>query len=652
MSAAPLRRSVASLSIPNYRRFFVGQVVSVSGNWMQNVAAMWLVLHLTGSGTMVGLTAAAQFTPLLLLGAWGGLLADRFPKRRLLTVTQTLLALPPLTLFVLVTTGAVQAWMVLALAFLGGIVTAFDNPARQSFVVEIVGADRVVNAVSLNSVLVQSSRIAGPGAAALVIALGGVGPCFLLNGLSFFVMIAALRRMNGRELQPAPPANREKGQLRAALRYVAATPALRLPLVTMAVVGTFSFNFPTLLPLLARFTFHGTATAFALLSSALAVGSIVGALTMGGRERVDNRFIAVAAFAFGATTLLAAVAPSYGLMLLALVLVGAASVSFSAGTNSAVQLEATPEMRGRVMALYSIVFIGSTPIGAPIVGFLASAVDPRAGLALGGIAALATGVVALAGPRRARRAAERLPAAQAVQPDLAVDHRAHVERRARRGEELAGPRAVGVGDPRLAVGGEQPRQEARREVGVLQRVEDVGGEHEVERAAAHELLALRGPVDDGHGRVDPVEREGVGGEGDPVLAPVGGQDVGPGPRGDDRRQGQAAAELEDARPRSGRRGGQRAGQGQAARPQPRPVGHRAPGTALLVTQLLPVDGQDDDDAVRARRVERDAAHRDVEQRRRERLRAHAAHQRQLLGERAAQDVSRVGHDRTDADPAG
>jgi MFS family permease len=403
LSAAPLRRSVASLTLPNYRRFFIGQVVSVSGNWMQNVAAMWLVLHLTGSGTAVGLTAAAQFTPLLLVGAWGGLIADRLPKRRLLTITQALLALPPLILFGLVTTGSVQAWMVIALAFAGGCVTAFDNPARQSFVVEIVGADRVVNAVSLNSVVVQSSRIAGPGAAAAVIALGGVGPCFLINGLSFFVMIAALRRMNPLELQPAPPAVREKGQLRAALRYVAATPALRLPLVMMAVVGTFSFNFPTLLPLLAKFTFHGTATAFALLSGALAAGSITGALTMGSRERVDNRFLALSAFAFGALTLVAAIAPSYGLMLVALALVGVASVSFSAGTNSAVQLAATPEMRGRVMALYSIVFIGSTPIGAPIVGWLSSAVDPRAGLALGGIAALGTGLVALLGPRRAAR---------------------------------------------------------------------------------------------------------------------------------------------------------------------------------------------------------------------------------------------------------
>jgi MFS family permease len=392
--SAALRRSVASLSIPNYRRFFVGQAVSVSGNWMQNVAAIWLVLHLTGSGTAVGLTAAAQFLPLLLVGAWGGLLADRIPKRRLLSITQVLLALPPLALFALVTTGAIEAWMVIALVFLGGVVTALDNPARQAFVAEIVGPDRVVNAVALNGVLVHGSRIAGPGMAAAIIAIGGVGPCFALNALSYVAMLVALRRMDRRALTPAPPARRERGQLREALRYVAATPGLRLPLAMMAVIGTLSFNFPTILPLLARYTFDGNASAYAALTSALAVGSIGGALAMGSRGRVDPRFLVGAALAFGGLTLAAAATPTFALMLVALAATGIASVSFSAGTNSAVQLTAAPEMRGRVMALYSIVFIGSTPIGAPIVGWLAQTLDPRAGLALGGLAALLTGLAA------------------------------------------------------------------------------------------------------------------------------------------------------------------------------------------------------------------------------------------------------------------
>ncbi|MBX5443366.1 MAG: MFS transporter, partial [Solirubrobacteraceae bacterium] len=302
MSAA-LRRSVASLSIPNYRRFFAGQAVSVSGNWMQNVAAMWLVLHLTGSGTAVGLTAAAQFLPLLLLGAWGGLLADRFPKRRLLMITQALLALPSLALFALVATGVIEAWMVIVLVFLCGVVIALDNPARQAFVPEVVGPDRVVNAVGLNSVLLHGSRIAGPGLAAAIIAVGGVGPCFALNALSYAAMLVALRRMDPRALQPAPPARRESGQLREALRYVAATPGLRLPLAMMAVIGTLSFNFPTVLPLLARYTFDGTASAYAALTSALAAGSIIGALAMGSRGRVDPRFLVGAALAFGALTL-------------------------------------------------------------------------------------------------------------------------------------------------------------------------------------------------------------------------------------------------------------------------------------------------------------------------------------------------------------
>ena len=189
---AALRRSFTSLAVPNYRRYFAGQIVSISGNWMQVVAEMWLVLRLTGSGTMVGLVAALQFLPILLLGAWGGLVADRVSKRTLLTLTQTLMALPALALFALTEAGMVQTWVVLALVLARGTVNAFDNPARQSFVVEMVGADRVVNAVSLNSVLVHCARIAGPAAAGAVIALAGVGPCFLVNALSFGAMLVGI----------------------------------------------------------------------------------------------------------------------------------------------------------------------------------------------------------------------------------------------------------------------------------------------------------------------------------------------------------------------------------------------------------------------------------------------------------------------------
>jgi MFS family permease len=392
---AALRRSVSSLSVPNYRRYFVGQVISVSGNWMQLVAQMWLIVKLTGSGVAVGLTAGLQFAPILLLGAWGGLVADRFSKRRVLMITQPLMALPALALWLLVAAGTVEPWMVYALVLVRGVVNAFDNPARQSFVIELVGPERVVNAVSLNSVIVQAGRIIGPAAAGGVIALVGVGPCFALNALSFAAMLVALQRMDVSELHPTAPAQRAPRELRAALGYVAASPALWIPLGMMVVVGTLTFNFQVLLPLLASPTWHGTAATYALLTAAMAVGSVIGALASGARGRVSPRILVVAATAFGAVELIAAMAPSLALQVLALVPLGAVSVTFSAGVNSTMQLNVTPAMRGRVMGLYSMVFLGSTPIGAPLVGWLAEIGGPRAGMALGGAAALAAAGLAV-----------------------------------------------------------------------------------------------------------------------------------------------------------------------------------------------------------------------------------------------------------------
>lgn len=388
-------RSLSSLSVPNYRRFFCGQVVSVSGNWMQNVAEVWLVLKLTHAGWVVGLVAAFQFLPFLLGGAWGGVLADRMDKRRVLMVTQTLMALPALVLFSLAVAGVVEAWMVCLLVLVRGTVNAVDNPARQALVMEIVGPDRVVNAVSLNSVLVHTARIFGPAAAGGIIALFGVAPCFAVNALSFGAMLVALARMDASELRPATPVAREPGQIREAVAYVRRTPALLIPIVSMALVGTFSFNFQVLLPLVATFTWHGTAATYALLTTTMAVGSVAGALASGARGRADGALLVRASALFGVLTLLAAAAPVLPLQLLVLLPLGAASVTFAAGVNSALQLAVEPEMRGRVMALYAVVFLGSTPIGAPIVGWLAGAAGPRAGLALGGVAAL----VAAAGAR-------------------------------------------------------------------------------------------------------------------------------------------------------------------------------------------------------------------------------------------------------------
>jgi len=408
MSAA-VRRSFDSLSVPNYRRYFSGQIVSVSGNWMQMVAEVWLVLELTGSGVAVGLTTALQFLPILLFGAWGGLLADRVSKRRLLIVTQALMALPALALLGVVVAGVVAPWMVFALVFVRGAVNAVDNPTRQSFVIEMVGPGRVVNAVSLNSVIVHSARILGPGVAGVLIAIAGVGPCFAINALTFAAMIFALWGMEPSQLSPSPRAERERGAVRAGLRYVRRTPELAVPLALMALVGAFGLNFQVILPLLARFSFEGGASTYAALVAAMGAGSVLGALATGAHGRTDGRLIAGAALAFGVLALLAALAPSLAVEIPVLALLGGAAVTFAAAINSSLQLAVEPEMRGRVMALYSVVFLGSTPIGGPLAGWLSQAYDPRVALLLAAVAGLSAAWAARASfDRLRRRAAEKI----------------------------------------------------------------------------------------------------------------------------------------------------------------------------------------------------------------------------------------------------
>ena len=391
MSAA-LRRSVSSLEIFNYRRYFAGQVVCLSGNWMQMVAEMWLILELTGSGVAVGVTSALQFLPILIFGAWGGVIADRFAKRKLLIATQSAMAVPAVALFALTATGVVEPWMVFALVFVRGSINAIDNPTRQSFVIEMVGADQVVNAVGLNSVIVHSARIFGPAGAGLMIATVGIAPCFLVNTATFAAMIVALRTMDPGRLAEPPRPDADEGGVGAAIRYVRSEPTLLIPLLMMIVVGTLAFNFQVLLPLLGRFTFDGGPGAYSALAVAMAVGSIAGALAAGARGRVSERLIVGSAAGFGISTILVAAAPTLPLAMAAFVPLGAVSVTFAAAINSTLQLDASPQMRGRVMALYSVVFLGSTPIGGPLVGGLAETFGPRAGLVLGGIAALAAAI--------------------------------------------------------------------------------------------------------------------------------------------------------------------------------------------------------------------------------------------------------------------
>jgi MFS family permease len=401
-----LGRSFASLKIPNYRRYFIGQLVSLSGNWMQMVAEIWVILTLTGSGVAVGLTTALQFLPMLLFGAWGGLIADRVPKRGLLLLTQGLHMIAPLAMLTLALNGVLVPWMVFALVFVRGCVNAVDYPTRQAFVMEMVGGDRVVNAVSLNSVLVHSARIVGPAFAGVLIATVGVEPCFALNAASFAVMILCLRGMDTKELSASELVPRQPGAVRAGLRYVRSDPELWIPLGLMAIVGTLGFNFQAILPLLARFTFDGGPGAYAALVSAMGVGAVIGALVNGARGKVSPLLLAGAAIGFGALSLLAAGAPTLALELVVLAPLGAASVTLAASINSALQLASEPSMRGRVMALYSIVFLGSTPIGGPLAGWLAEAIDPRAALVMAGVAAIGAGLLA----RIAfNRVAERVP---------------------------------------------------------------------------------------------------------------------------------------------------------------------------------------------------------------------------------------------------
>lgn len=381
-----VRRTFSSLAVRNYRIYFAGQAISVSGTWMQAVAQAWLVLELTGSGTAIGFVTALQFLPILILGPQGGVLADRFDKRRLLMVTQASAAVLAATLGFLVVAGLVELWMVYVLAAALGIVNSIDNPTRQTFVHEMVGRDGLTNAVSLYSVLVNVARVVGPAVAGALIVTVGIGVCFLVNAGSYVAVIVALTAMRSNELQVAPPQPRRRGQLAEGVRYVLATPALLLPLVLMAVTGTFAYEYRVTLPLFARFTFGGDAGTFAAMTATMGLGAIVGGLFTAARRSVSHRTLVRTAALFGFAQFATALAPVLPVALLGLALVGATSIGFLAMGNSTVQLNAAPEMRGRVMGLWAVAFLGSTPIGGPIVGWIGEFVDPRAALGIGGLA--------------------------------------------------------------------------------------------------------------------------------------------------------------------------------------------------------------------------------------------------------------------------
>jgi MFS family permease len=377
----------------NFRLFFAGQVVSVSGTWVQYVASSWLVLRLTGSGVALGVLTALSFAPILLIGAWAGVLADRQDKRAILLGTQSAFAVLALALGGLVAAGVVELWMVYFLAFLQGVVTAVDNPARQSFFAEMVGPEQLTNAVSLNSAVMTGTRIIGPALAGVLIATVGLAACFFVNGISYLAVIGGLVAMRTHDLRRTN-APRERGQLRQGLRYVWGTPALRLTLVVSAVLFTFSFNLSVLMPLLAERTFEGDAATLGLLLSVMGAGSLVGALAMARGSRPSERRLVVSATLLGLASIAAALAPSLRIELVVLAGLGLVSIVFMITANTTLQLTSRPDMRGRVMALYSVVFLGGTPFGAPIAGWVAEHLGPRVGMALGGFVAVVVGIVA------------------------------------------------------------------------------------------------------------------------------------------------------------------------------------------------------------------------------------------------------------------
>lgn len=401
-----------SLRVRNYRLFAGGQVISNTGMWMQRVAQDWLVLTLThNSGTALGLVSALQFAPLMLGGLWGGVVADRYDKRTLLLLTQTAMLACALVRGLLDVTGVVQIWHVYVLAAALGAVTVIDNPARQSFVVEMVGPEDVANAISLNSATFNMARIVGPAVAGVLIGLVGVGTVFLLNAASFVGVFAGLLMMRESELHRAATIPRARGQLTEGLRYVRARHDLILPMALVLVVATLGLNFQITIALMAKGVFHTGAESYGLLSAMIAIGSLIGALASSRRAgRPRLRLLLGSAFAFGVLETLTGLMPTYWAFAVLLVPTGVAALTFTTATNASVQMGSSMSMRGRVMGLYLLVFLGGAPAGSLLIGWLAQVTTPRLSIVGGGVSSiLAVVVLGLVFARREGITLERRP---------------------------------------------------------------------------------------------------------------------------------------------------------------------------------------------------------------------------------------------------
>lgn len=365
-----LRRAFSSLRIYNYRLYWFGQLVSLTGTWMQRLAQAWLVLNLTHSPFALGTVSTIQFLPITLFSLWGGVIADRIPKRRLLIATQSIAAVQALCLAALTSLGMIKLWEIYILAGALGLSSAFDGPARQAFPVELVGREEVANAVALNSTLFNTSRIAGPSLAGIAIAGVGVAGCFWLNAASFLAVIAALIAMRPSQFFAVPP--RQRGStlqlVRGGLAYAWRTPAIFVLLLALLFMGTFGYNFNVLLPLVARYLLATNSLGYGFLFAALGAGSLAAALTLAYTRAQTLRMVLLGGACFVILLALLGLSHIYPLSLLVLLLLGAASIAYSASTQTRLQVLVPDELRGRVMSLYTLLFAGSTPIGSFFIG--------------------------------------------------------------------------------------------------------------------------------------------------------------------------------------------------------------------------------------------------------------------------------------------
>ncbi|MHB2027460.1 MAG: MFS transporter [Acidimicrobiales bacterium] len=387
------KRTFSSLSNTNYPKFFFGQTTSLVGTWMQTTAQSWLVYTLTHSATDIGFVVALQTLPVLVLGPYGGVIADRVDKRRLMIALQSLMGVQAAILAALSLTHVVTYVDVCALAVVLGLNNCFENPSRQAFVLEMVGPNDLRNAVSLNSTMNNVARAVGPAAAGVLIASVGEGWCFAVNAVSFIAVVASLLAMDKSLLSPSVPTVRAKGQLRDGFRYVARTPSLAFPLIMMALVGMLAYEFQVTLPVYAERVLHGNSEIYGVLMAAMGIGAVIGGLWTAARGKTGTRAMVGASMIFGVVMTLAAVAPDLALGLVALALVGFASVSFLSMANSTLQLNTEPQMRGRVMALWAVAFMGSTPIGGPVIGWITNSAGARIGLGVGALSCLVAGLI-------------------------------------------------------------------------------------------------------------------------------------------------------------------------------------------------------------------------------------------------------------------